>query len=126
MTHPGQSGFAVEERDRAAVSRPGDAAEREADRIADRVAPPPSGVRADPGSGHVDARSVRDGLESPSRPLEAHERLALGVPGLDPSGVRVHAGGRAGDSALALGANAYAVGDHIVLGSGYDGRSAAG
>jgi hypothetical protein len=126
MTHPGQRGYAVDERDRTSVSRPGDAVERDADRIADRVAPPPAGARVDPGSPDVEARSVRDGVESPSRPLDAHERLALGVTGLDASGVRIHAGGRAGESARRLGASAYAVGDHIVLGSGYDGRSPAG
>jgi Domain of unknown function (DUF4157) len=38
--------------------------------------------------------------------------------GMDFSAVRVHAGQRAAESALALGARAYTVGSHVVLGSG--------
>lgn len=107
------------------VSQPDDAVERDAERLADRVAPRPAGVRRNRGSSVVDAPSVVwDAIGLPSRPLEGHERPA--VPGLDPSAVRLHTGGRAGESARALGAASYAVGDDIVLGDGYDAHSAAG
>jgi len=106
------------------LSEPEDAVERDAERLADRVAPRPSGARGSRGPSVVDSSAVWDAIASPSRPLEGHERHA--APGLDPSGVRLHSGDRAAESARALGASAYAVGDHIVLGNRYDSRSAAG
>ncbi len=106
------------------VSQPGDDVERDAERRADTVAPRPAGARGQRGSSAVDASVVRDAVDSPSRPLEGHERSA--VAGADPAAVRVHTGGRASASARALGAAAYTVGDDVVLGDGYDAHSVAG
>ena len=128
MADEGHRAFAVPSpltrRGPLSVSEPDDARERDAERLADRVAPRPAGARSSRGPSVVDASAVWAAIASPSRPLEGHERHA--APGLDPSGVRLHAGDRAAESARALGASAYAVGDHIVLGNGHDSRSAAG
>jgi hypothetical protein len=57
-----------------------------------------------PGHGHPLAAPVREEME---------DRL-----GADFSEVRVHTGGAAGASAAAVGARAYTVGSHVVLGAG--------
>jgi Domain of unknown function (DUF4157) len=77
------------------VSRPGDADEREADRVAARVADAaPATTTASPPAG--------------SAIPEGH----------DFSRVRVHTDAHAAASASAVGARAYTVGDHIVFGAG--------
>ena len=74
---------------RMAISQPGDAHEREADRVAEQVLNSPGG------------------RQEPSRDLRC-----------DLSRVRVHTDARAAESARAVNALAYTVGHHIVFGSG--------
>jgi len=62
---------------------------------------------------------VHDVLRSPGRPLDASARRAAeGRLGHDFGRVRVHTDARAAESAAAVGAAAYAVGDAIVFGRG--------
>ena len=71
-------------------------------------------------------RSVID--DGHGRPLDAHVRRDMEDRlGHDFSRVRVHADGRSRSSAQALGAHAYAIGDHVVMGEtvGRDGLAAA-
>ena len=62
-------------------------------------------------------RIVHDVLRSPGKPLDAASRASL-EPRFhhDFSNVRVHSGPREQQSAMAVGALAYAAGDHVVLG----------
>lgn len=63
--------------------------------------------------------SVRDVLSSPGRPLEPATRAFLEPRfGHDFSAVRIHDDARAADSALAVGAHAYTVGQHIAFAAG--------
>ncbi len=92
------------------MSQPHDADERETARRSSPHACAPASVWA--------------ALESPGRPLLASERAA--APGIDVSRVRLHSGGPAAASAHELRAEAYTVGNEIVIGAGYDPGSAAG
>lgn len=71
---------------------------------------------------------VHDVLRSPGHPLDA-QACAFFEPrfGHDFSTVRVHVDSRAAESARAVNASAYTVGQHVVFGAGqYDATSAAG
>ncbi|HET7461251.1 MAG TPA: DUF4157 domain-containing protein [Longimicrobium sp.] len=105
-----------------AITAPGDAAEREADRAADAVtrAAPAQVRRDEAGAGPgVAPPIVHDVLASGGRPLEAgtRERMEEGL-GADLGGVRVHTDGQAAESARAVNANAYTVGNDVVFGEG--------
>jgi hypothetical protein len=78
---------------------------------------------ADP-SAHVRSAISSDG----GSPLPDHIRQTMEPAlGSDLSGVRVHTGGTAQQSAHALGAQAYTTGDHLVFGAGaYSPESPAG
>ena len=123
------------------VSEPGDIYEREADRIADQVMTTPahhavSGASShirrlagQPiGQAHVAPHSVHQTLASPGRPLEPALRQDMEQRfGHDFSRVRLHADPLAAESARAVDALAYTVGDHIVFGQGrYSPGSAEG
>jgi hypothetical protein len=124
------------------VSEPGDAAEREANRMAESVmhmagnratapaasahavAPErvhraaatgaPSGVSAD-----VAAALPGDGLRTPGVALDTDTRAFMEPRfGRDLSGVRIHAGDAAAASARQVHALAYSIGNHIVFGAG--------
>lgn len=129
------------------VNAPGDAYEREADRIADTVMrmPEPSVRRAcacggecpackgrkEEGEGlqrkhtasydapQVAPSVVRDALRSPGRALDAptHNFMAARF-GRDFNGVRVHTGPVADEAARAINARAFTLGADIVFGSG--------
>lgn len=125
-----------------AVNRPGDAYEREADRIADQVLagsmhPAIGGVTAyvqrfspQPTSQLDTAPASVEGiLASAGRPLEPEIQQDMGQRfGYDFSHVRVHSGTTAEQSARDVNANAYTVGHNIVFGAGrfapgtYEGR----
>jgi len=61
---------------------------------------------------------VHDVLNSPGKPLDETARAVMEPAfGHDFSGVRLHIDARAGESALAVNANAYTVGRHIVFGA---------
>ena len=122
------------------VGAPGDAFEREADRVADQVMRMPEpGVqrmcheceeelqaKEEPG----ETPSVPEGFESRfaalqggGQPLPASER-AFFEPrfGRDFSNVRLHSGPAAGELARSVHARAFTLGDSIVLGPGQGGR----
>jgi hypothetical protein len=88
--------------------------------------PPPKRVVDSPGGvGRREAGDARaapivdDVLASPGHPLDAESRaLAKPLFGHDFSHVRVHADGRAAESARAVHASAYTVGRHVVFGTG--------
>ncbi|HEY0866642.1 MAG TPA: DUF4157 domain-containing protein, partial [Fimbriimonas sp.] len=71
---------------------------------------------------------VNSVLSSPGRPLEPGTRAAMEPSfGRDLGGVRVHTDARAAESARAVNAHAYTVGDHIVFDHGrYDPNHPAG
>jgi hypothetical protein len=105
-----------------AVTAPGDAAEREAERAAEAVTrgAPPAVRRDEAGDGPgVAPPIVHDVLASSGRPLEAgtRERMEDGL-GADLGSVRVHTDPRAAESARAVNAHAYAVGSDVVFGEG--------
>src|SRR5262245_15385339 len=105
-----------------AVSAPGDPFEREADRVADETRgwrlPVPE-ARRDPSAGGVESwlqETVRPVLMDGGRELPADTRSRMeSAFGYDFGRVRVHADAKAADSARALHANAYAVGEHLVF-----------
>lgn len=115
-----------------AVNEPGDIYEQEADRIAAQVLAGP--VRPDVGNtppriqrfigqpaGETETVPSSAGrvLASPGRQLEPALRQDMEQRfGHDFSGVRVHTGGLAVQSAQELNANAYTVGNNIVFGAG--------
>ena len=126
---------------RLAVNRPGDAWEQEADRLAEAaLARGASGRRSSGGPGwgpeiasylpvmrrprpaasDQDApESIREALASPAEPLEAAAQDFMQARfGHDFSRVRVHRDRQAAQSARAMGALAYTVGEHIVFGEG--------
>ncbi|HYE13192.1 MAG TPA: DUF4157 domain-containing protein, partial [Pyrinomonadaceae bacterium] len=71
------------------------------------------------GAGETAPPVVSEVLASPGRPLDAATREFMEPRlGLDLGGVRVHTGGRAAESARAVGALAYTVGRDIVFGLG--------
>ena len=114
------------------INEPGDAYQQEADRVAEQVLAKPAhpGASSAPlriqrhtgqATGNVDTApaSVDRALASPGRPLEPallqdiEQRF-----GHDFSGVRVHSGAAAEQSAQDVNANAYTVGQNIVFGQG--------
>lgn len=117
------------------ISQGGDEGEREADRIAELVAPmaepeprasqatnaPLARRRASGSPSAIGAAPalVAAGLSVPSYPLDArtHGYFAARF-GHDFSAVRVHADGPAAASAAALNARAYTVGNDVVFGAG--------
>ena len=118
-----------------AVGKVNDPLEDEADRFADQVMrmPDPETFAASApqqisrkstraGAPHATAPApliVHDVLRSPGRPLDAETRAFM-EPRLasDLGGVRVHSDARAGESARAVGARAFAVGQDLVFGAG--------
>lgn len=115
---------AVQRALRLAVSSPGDRQEREADRVAAQVmtgARVGSAVTAGERSAAATESPsvppvVGEVLQSPGTPLDSSAR-AFFEPrfGRDFGDVRVHADGRASESARAMGAAAYTVGSDIVF-----------
>jgi hypothetical protein len=104
-----------------AMTSPGDALEREAERGGD--------VRqTGPGGGAMLPRAVVETLGGSGRPLGNATLAAMSQRfGRDFSEVRVHTGGEAARSAEQVGAAAYTVGSDIVFGAGrYDPGSAGG
>ncbi len=99
-----------------------DAAEREADAIADRILDDAALHRRAHGSGTVtaDAQSaVASALTSPAQPLAAADRTAFGAAlGVDLARVRVHDGPRADRAARSVGARAFAIGNDLVFAEG--------
>lgn len=112
-----------------AMSQPGDASERDADRMAAAVmgggrpespVGQPGGER---GRGYAvpspTASVVREVLSSPGQPLEPGARAYMEPRfGRDLGGVRVHHDARAAHSADAVDARAYAVGNDLVFARG--------
>lgn len=75
--------------------------------------------RQSPGRHQETPPLVREVLVSGGRPLDLKTRSWMESRfGADFSGVRIHDGGKAAESARALKARAYTVGSHIVFGSG--------
>jgi hypothetical protein len=109
-------------------SRPGDIWEREADRASTSVAAGKSAgkfSRATTGDLPAVPSVVGEVLKSPGRPLAAATRAFMEPRfGHDFSGVRVHSDERAAESARAVSALAYTVGNHIVFGAGQHDLSA--
>ncbi len=128
------------------ISRPGDAFEQEADRVADQVMRMPEPglqrqvgekeeeekeedilqtrpliqrrVTGDAGGG-VAPPIVHDVLRSPGQPLEPSTRRFMEARfGHDFRNVRIHTDALAAQSAQAIGAHAYTVGSHIVFSRG--------
>jgi len=125
-----------------AINEPGDRYEQEADRIADQVlaAPVHAEISSAPpriqrftgqpsGQAATAPASVDHVLASPGRPLEPALRQDMEQRfGHDFSGVRVHSGSAAEQSAQDVNAHAYTVGNNMVFGVGqlapgtHDGR----
>ncbi|MGE3154216.1 MAG: DUF4157 domain-containing protein [Nitrospiraceae bacterium] len=122
--------------DKLRINEPGDVYEQEADRVAEQVMRMPDTEATNPGhdaaSLLVQRRStagstgaaeappiVHDVLNSSGQPLDAATR-AFFEPrfGHDFRNVRVHADGKADESARAVSAHAYTVGHHMVFGPG--------
>jgi uncharacterized protein DUF4157/lysine-specific metallo-endopeptidase family protein len=123
-----------------AINKPGDEYEQEADRLAEQVMRMPVGCSChDEVRRQVDHERDEDEIQraasgaSVSRPLSAGEIRGLGVGtplatdtrrffeprlGADLSGVRVHAGDRAGDMARRVGARAFTYRQDIVFAPG--------
>ena len=118
------------------VGAPDDPLEHEADRVAEVVIRMPEQVSIARSSPPVVSRAsgacaaprgeapaaVHDVLAAPGEPLSGSAR-AFFEPrfGADFSAVRMHTDARAAGTAAALGALAYTVGNHIVLGAGQSG-----
>jgi hypothetical protein len=117
----------------ADITSPGDAVERDADRLAERATPSPSGAAeltgpsSGPGGGAL-PRIVVEALASGGHPLNASTRTLMeGRFGRDFGGVRVHTSQKAGRSAEHVDAAAYSVGSDVVFGPGrYAPGSASG
>jgi len=112
---------------RIEVGRVDDPAEHEAERVAAQVMRMPS--RRAPGGGpDVAPASVGHVLSSPGKPLDPTARSYFeGRLGTDLGHVRIHDDARAADSARAVGADAYALGDHLAFAEGrYAPRSPQG
>jgi hypothetical protein len=70
---------------------------------------------------------VHRALQAPGRPLDSATRASFEARlGHDLGAVRVHTGALAGESARAIDADAYTVGSHVVLRSGYGPESPEG
>jgi hypothetical protein len=98
------------------ISVPGDATERDADRLATSAlsassAPPPEQRRTSAAAG---SHSLPGGRELPREVRSVFERGF----GADLTRVRLHTDENAARSAAALGASAYSVGEHVVFGAG--------
>jgi hypothetical protein len=104
------------------IGAPDDAAEREADAIADRVLGDAALRRSAQSNGAVtaDARSaVASALTSPGQPLAAVDRTFFGSAlGVDLARVRVHGGPSADRAARSVGARAFALGNDVVFAEG--------
>lgn len=131
-----------------AISQPGDTLEREADRFAEQVMRMPQTAAMDSptGQGNVDRRisryaqnstapavdavppAVQDVLRAPGQPLDRETRSYFEPRfGSDLGHVRIHADARAGESAQAVNALAYTVGNNVVFRHGqYDPRTSNG
>lgn len=128
------------------MSRPGDAQEQEADRVAAAVVGDGGPVTAamagapksaagvqraparEPGPAVAAPEAVHVGLRSPATPLDPHARRFMETRlGADFSQVRVHADAAAAHACGAVGARAYTVGRDLVFGTGqYRPHDAAG
>jgi hypothetical protein len=118
---------------KASISEPGDAFEQEADRVAERVMrmPQPS-MQGKPETGNFaqpqkssDAAPaavppvVEDALRSPGEPLDAGTRAFMEPRfGRTFDAVRVHTGSAAANSARAMQARAYTVGNRVAFAEG--------
>ena len=127
------------------IGQPGDQYEQEADRVAEQVMRMPEPqvqrkgcssckgkeededkiLQAKPAgsvgnaSAQVDHPLIQNVLSSPGQPLDAGTRSFMEPRfGQDFSGVRVHTGGQAAESARAVNARAYTVGRDVVFGKG--------
>ena len=125
------------------IGQPGDRYEQEADRVAETVMrmPEPQMQRkgcsapgckdededklvqtksaGSAGNAQVDHPLIQSVLTSPGQPLDAATRSFMEPRfGQDFSGVRVHVGGEAAESARAVNARAYTVGRNVVFGEG--------
>jgi len=118
------------------VGRAGDHFEQEADRLAEEVMRGPSHAAPHAVTTGLQRRavtpvgpnasgtapappSVEQALDSPGRPLDAQTRAFMESRfGHDFGRVRVHADERADESARAVEASAYTVGDHLVFAAG--------
>jgi hypothetical protein len=123
-----------------AINAPGDKYEQEADRIADLVMAKPAHNAIGCAPQHIQHFVGQPGgqmkapasagriLASPGRPMPAALRQEMeGRFGYDFSGVRVHTGGAAEESARDVNAHAYTLGRNIVFGAGeYAPRTAEG
>ncbi len=119
-------------RTKLVINEPGDEFEQEADRVADQIMQMPAPTlqkKAQGGSLQPRASDgpmpdgvpsiVGDVLRSPGQPLDAETRAFMEPRfGADFGAVRVHADGRAAESARAVKAYAYTVGRDIVFASG--------
>lgn len=116
------------------VNEPGDIYEQEADRIADQVmsSPQHGGISRAPvqvqrltenaaGQPAEAPPSVERALAIPGQPLEPElrEEMENRFGGYDFSGVRIHTGQEAEQSARDVGANGYTVGRNIILGKNF-------
>lgn len=115
-----------------AINKPGDAYEKEADHVAERLIyttePLPGRVRDSLQTKRVQTSDmgqmtappiVQEVLRSPGQPLDPATRAFMEARvGYDFSGVRVHSDENAARSARQIAANAYTVGNHIVFGEG--------
>jgi|SRR5215211_809798 hypothetical protein len=124
------------------MNQPGDFVERDAERLADQVARSSDGAApsravtarqgsagpATAGPGGVLPRAVRAAIASAGEPLDARTRAIMEPRfGHDLSQVRVHTQAMAARSAEDVGAEAYAVGSHLVFAPGrYDPRTTGG
>lgn len=121
----GDGSFALPLQRKLAVGSAGDPHELEADAMAAEVS-------GDGKAGQVRMRAAADGMKQSEAPSIVHEVLGgAGQPldggtrammeprfGCDLSGVRVHTGAQADESARAVGARAYAVGQDAVFAAG--------
>jgi hypothetical protein len=104
------------------ISQPNDAAEIEADQIADRVMRMPVyDTKPKPNLSHSSQSPdhVRSVINSSGRPLDLKTRNFFEPRfGYDLRGVRIHTDSRAGESASRINARAYTIGNDIVFGDG--------
>jgi hypothetical protein len=107
------------------VNTPGDMHEQEAERVSEQVMRMPSGTAESTHAGatcagHGEAPPiVHETLHSPGQPLDTATREFMEPRfGRDFSGVRVHTGTQAAESARAVGARAYTVQNNLVFSEG--------
>lgn len=135
LAEPGSGSVPPPLQAKLAVGRPGDAFEREADHVAERVtseapiAVPGRGAAAPAGEGAAPGAGARlRGMEGAGNPL-SEETRAYFEPrfGRSLENVRLHTGERAGEAAESIGARAFTVGRDIAFGRGeYAPATAAG